>query len=202
MRYRVFMLGVLAAFSCSLATGAVIFDNTNLALNGLQLVSPNDWWAEKFSTPVTERLITDVELLLRTDGTGTWDFDVAIYSSVSDEPGSLITVLHSETTTVPFNSPFQITGLSTLLDPSTDYFLAITPKAGSANLLWQYASSSETGRNGESNDQGGSWSMADTAPQQMAITAVVPEPSAVVLAIGGVAGLGLFRVRRRFVSRQ
>lgn len=182
------------------ASAAVIYDTTGLASAGSQFVGDGTggvgWWAQGFSTGASNRLVTDVTLLMSTNGgTAPWTFDVGIYTDASGEPGALVQTIYSISgSTTAIASPFSISGLSVLLDAATDYFVVVAPTAG--QLAWSYTGLA-TGPSGESLDSGASWTMDTTAPQQMSVTAAVPEPSAVVLAIGGVAALGLFRLRRR-----
>lgn len=205
--------------ACATSQAGVVFGNLGSAGTGTFSSTTEDYGpgqaltelAVGFSTGASQELqVQSITLGLFGISSGTEQLDVKILSDAGGNPG---TVLYTSSSiavggTASYTFPFS----SATLSSSTTYW--IVPQGG-ADTAWYWGDTLAAEQNGSGysfvgarENTGSAWvdsiipSTTNPKPFAVSVNAAVPEPSAVVLAIGGVAALGLFRVRRRFVSRQ
>jgi hypothetical protein len=191
-----FVLSVVVLFARPVAA-EIIFDNTGFEGDGIQFVHPqgvgSGWWATGFSTTATGFVLDTVTLILSNPNNGT-QFAVRVYESNNNPPTSIPTGVPVATlyngTSNAFFGPFVLSSLGAVLQPSTNYFLAV--EVATNQLNWTYTN--DVNSPVASND-GSGWVGLETFPNQMRISAssAVPEPSQVA-AMVLVALLGAIRI--------
>jgi hypothetical protein len=146
---------------------------------------------------------TPVTLTLANPNNGT-QFAVRVYQSNNNPPtsiptGSFVATLYSGTSNA-FSGPFVLTSLGTVLQPSTNYFLAV--EVANNRLDWTYTNDVNWP---VASNNGSGWVGTENFPNKMSISAsaAVPEPSQaatmMLVALGVAIRIGfLVRARSRF----
>lgn len=178
--------------------GEVIFDNlAGTSLGGGDLSTSSTQFAQQFQTTATGYVLDSVTVQVRNLQSGTGNYSLSVFSSASDDPGSLIGLFGSGSWSavgVPYENK-TINGLLTL-SPSTTYFMVMSVTDSFVNREW-HLTSTDPGLVARSTSNGGTnWVPASGFPM-MQVTAV-PEPAMGTLAVGGLVALwGLRRRGRR-----
>jgi hypothetical protein len=209
MRFSLVLPSVFLSFVALFArpvAAELIFDNLGMESDGIQFVRPqgggSGWWATGFSTTVTGYVLDTVTLSLANPSNGT-QFAVRIYESNNTPPTSIPTGASVATlfngTSNAFFGPFVLSSLGTVLQPSTNYFLAV--EVATNQLNWTYTNDVTWP---VASNNGGGWVGSNNFPNKMSISAssAVPEPSQVaamlLVAVGVAIRIGfLMRVRSR-----
>jgi predicted Rdx family selenoprotein len=198
----------LLAMAWTAAEGqtVVLSGNLDQPSNGNVDVDNNQWIAQEFST--TEAFdLTQVSMDLE-QGNGDGEFEVSIYTSADDEPGTLLDVLATPDSSELTSTPFVLSGLDVALDADSTYFLEVsgvtlTESEEDFNaIVWDTTDSASGNGSGYSSvalgGQPGSWSnIGDPTLTEIDGTAAVPEGSTAGLMALGVVGLLIWsRVRK------
>lgn len=190
------------------AFAVIIFDNTGMESDGIQFVRPkgggSGWWATGFSTTASGYELTNVTLILENSFNGT-QFAVRIYESDNNAPNSIptgaaVATLYNGTSNA-FTGPFVLSSLNTILQPSTNYFLAV--EVATNELDWVYTNAVNWPT---ASDTGPGWVGTLNYPNKMRIEAAgVPESSQiaamVLVALGVALRVGYVVRSRRAVAK-
>lgn len=198
--------------SCLLSSGLQAVSAADLANNlgesrsGSSGVSDSFWFAQAFSTTLTDNVITSVTLAAHKSAVNTsGTLNVSVYTnSGSNTPGTLVATLASLNVatqlTTTIGDQVTIGSLNTSLATSTTYYLVLSGSGITGGLAsWDFTNStSGTGFPSNatlSSTSGTSWAAPIlTDPQIMRIVAV-PEPS--TYALGAICAGTLSYLGRR-----
>lgn len=198
---------IVAVFFTRPLSAEIIFDNTGMQNDGIQFVRPqgggSGWWATGFSTTATGFVLDTVTLMLVNVSNGT-QFAVRVYESNNNTPtsiptGASVATLYNGSSNI-FAGPFVLSSLGAVLQPSTNYFLAV--EVATNELNWTYTDDVNWP---VASNNGGGWVGTENFPNKMRISASasVPEPSqvaAMMLLMLGVAARVGFLIRARRVA--
>ena len=191
------------------SSAEIIFDNTAMESDGIQFVHPqgigSGWWATGFSTTATGYVLDTVTLLLANPSNGT-QFAVRVYESNNNSPSSIptgaaVATLYNGTSN-SFAGPFVMSSLGAVLQPSTNYFLAV--EVANNRLDWTYTNDVNWP---VASNNGSGWVGSESFPNKMSISAsaAVPEPSQVaamvLVALGVALRVGIVVRARRTAAK-
>jgi hypothetical protein len=165
-------------------------------------VTSTDWYASSFKTDGYDYMLQSVTLLMAmTSPSGA--AQAAIYTNISDQPGSQVGALISPgsySNTLATTS-FAASGIN--LAANTSYWVVLSAPSGNFNWAWTDSLSGlgvgYTHTWAGSADAGGSWLTFQDSPQIMQVEAnAVSEPA--TLWLFGIALTGMLLVERRRIG--
>ncbi len=200
--------GIALAAICLLLAGeamqaATLSSNLSNPPAGTENVSGQTWITASFGTDASRFALSSMTLLM--SGAPGSSVTLDLYSDNLSQPGQPLFTLTESSALTQVLSAVHFSGANFVLGPNSTYWAVLQATTGSAE--WAYTDSN-TGTGirfqhtwGASSNAGADWLVFDSYPMLLGVSAVPvsavsPEPSAVILVLGGLALLLAVRLKR------